>query len=379
MPETYLMSKCAGRSRRHPPTPKRISRKRHEPPRSPDSRAVKKARTFKDSPKKLAFYIDYSNAVHAVEIGKGKRTSKAKTEELACKHCVREPRKYFSQLKTQFERSGRINRKKRKGNCMIMEKDTDEAKKMRQALEQFAVAEKFKFTYRMAEKHMREDCSFEKGCSRDSIRRFIDNPANGWKQLYEGTTPLLTHKHRQDRINYAKDRLDEGEYRWHNHFEVDEKWFYGYCHGQKCKLPPGCRRPKKPLQSKRHIPKVMFLAVTALPQPEKGFNGKIGFFRVSEMKTAQRTSKYHKKGDKYHKDVEMDADKYRDMMVNKVFRAVRRKMPWAKELRCQQDGAAAHTGKNNLAKLNKAGARILTTSRSSPPCRSYSTNGKSTR
>ena len=30
-------------------------------------------------------------------------------------------------------------------------------------------------------------------------------------------------------------------------------------------------------------------------------------------------------------------------------------MPWAKNVRCQQDGAAAHTGKDNLNKLNIAG------------------------
>ena len=44
-------------------------------------------------------------------------------------------------------------------------------------------------------------------------------------------------------------------------------------------------------------------------------------------------------------------------MVNKVFPAARKKMPWAKKLRCQQDGAAAHTGKGNVEKLNIAGAR----------------------
>ena len=101
----------------------------------------------------------------------------------------------------------------------------------------------------------------------------------------------------------------------------------------------------------------MFLAATAQPRPDKGFNGKIGFFRVSEMHTAKRTSKYYKKGDKYHKDVPMDADKYLEMMQTKVFPAVRKKMNWATELRCQQDGAAAHTGKGNLVKLNKVGAR----------------------
>jgi hypothetical protein len=31
-------------------------------------------------------------------------------------------------------------------------------------------------------------------------------------------------------------------------------------------------------------------------------------------------------------------------------------MPWATSLRCQQDGASPHTGKQNVKKLNKAGA-----------------------
>ena len=53
----------------------------------------------------------------------------------------------------------------------------------------------------------------------------------------------------------------------------------------------------------------------------------------------------------------MDADKYNEIMLKKVFPAARRRMPWAKNLRCQQDGATPHVGKNNLKKLNAAGAR----------------------
>jgi DNA polymerase/3'-5' exonuclease PolX len=310
---------------------------------------------LKDTPQKLAFYIDYSNAIYAGEIGPGKKESKEKTEKLAKKHCVRNPVDYFRKLKNQIDDTGRLNRKKRTIDMMILEKPG--SAKMRQALEKFAVKEKFKFTNAMAEHHLRVKCGFGRGCSARSISRFINNPKNKWKQVYEGTVPLLKQRHLRARKVYARDRLKEGDDRWVDHFDVDEKWFYGYAHGQKCKVPPGHKRPKKPLQSKHNIPKVMFLAATALPRPDKGFDGKIGFFRVFEMKTAQRTSKYHAKGDKYEMDVTMDADKYREMMVKKVFPAARRKMPWAKTLRCQQDGAGAHTGKDNVNKLNTAGAR----------------------
>ena len=165
---------------------------------------------------------------------------------------------------------------------------------------------------------MRVTCGFGRGCSAESIRSFVNKPANSWKQVYEGTVPLFTDVHKKNRMRYARDYLRKGNTRWRDHFDVDEKWFYAYCTGQRCKVPPGHNRPKKPLHSKSHIPKCMFLAVTALPRPEKGFDGKIGFFRVSEMVTAKRTSKYHQRGDQYEKDVTMNAAKYLEMMTQKV-------------------------------------------------------------
>jgi hypothetical protein len=311
---------------------------------------------LKDSPKKLAFYVAYSNAVYAGEIGPGKRTSKAKSEELADKHSVRHPAQYFEQLNKQIAETGRLSRKKRTGDLMILEKDTEESTKMRKALETFAVQEKYKFTYEMAEVYMRVTCGVGRGCSAGSIRRFINNPANSWKRLYEGTVPLFTEKHKSNRMLYAHEHLANGDNRWRGNFEVDEKWFYAYCTGQKCKVPPGHKRPKKPLQSKRHIPKVMYLAATALPRPDKGFDGKIGLFRVCETVTAKRTSKYHQKGDEYEKDVTMTAEKYLKMLTEQVFPAARRKMKSARNLRCQQDGAAAHTGKHNVKNLDMSGA-----------------------
>ena len=52
----------------------------------------------------------------------------------------------------------------------------------------------------------------------------------------------------------------------------------------------------------------------------------------------------------------MNAAKYFKMMTQQVFPAARSKMPWAKSLRCQQDGASPHTGQQNVKKLNIAGA-----------------------
>ena len=268
-----------------PTTPRAGKRKRSSPPRSPDANQVVESGVFKDSPGKLAFYVDYSNAVYAGEIGPGKRTSRAMSDKLASEHSVRNPARYFNQLKKRFDETGRLNRRKRKGDMMILEKNTEESKKMRKALEAYAVFEKFKFTYEMAEAHMRVTCGFGRGCSATSLCDFINNSKNSWRQVYEGTVPLFTKVHKKNRMLYAREYLDKGNTRWQDNFDVDEKWFYGYCTGQRCKVPPGHRRPKKPLYSKSHITKCMFLAVTALPRPEYNFDGKIGFFRVSEKVT----------------------------------------------------------------------------------------------
>ena len=342
-----------------PTTPPRrqLPRKRKQPPRSPEADEAIESGCFKDSPQKLAFYIAYSNAIAAGEIGRGKRASKAKTEKLAQEHNVRYPRDYFCNLKKQVTgERGRINRKKREGDMMILERDTNESAEMRKALEDYALAQKFMFTYEDAEMHMRVKCGFNRGCSDDSIRRFINKPANGWKIVSRGTVPLLTEKQKKDRLDYALARLKEGDTRWIDHFDVDEKWFYGWAHGQKCKVPPEHARPKKPLQHKSHIPKVIFLVATAQPRPDKGFDGKIGFWEVTEKYTAKRSSKNHAKGDVYERPCTMTAEKYYEMMTQKVFPAARKRCRGQLSCAVSKTGWGPHTGKDNVNKLNIAGA-----------------------
>jgi hypothetical protein len=238
----------------------------------------------------------------------------------------------------------------------ILERNTEESERMREELLEYAVAQKFQFTYEDAEVHMRVTCGFSEGCSRNSIWRYITNPANGWKIVSSGTRPLLSKKHMKGRVAYARARLLEGDKRWFDHVDLDEKWFYAWTYG-KCKIPPGYDRPKKALQHKSHIKKVMFLAATALPRPEHDFDGKVGFWRVSEKYTAKNKSKNYARGQVYDKDTTMDAALYLKMMKEKVFPAIRRKMPWAKTVRAQHDKATPHVGQDNLNQLNIAGAK----------------------
>ncbi|XRB10187.1 Aste57867_9103 protein [Pycnococcus provasolii] len=99
----------------------------------------------------------------------------------------------------------------------------------------------------------------------------------------------------------------------------------------------------------------MFLCAVAKPRPEHGFNGLVGIWRVSETTVAKRTSKKRKKGDAYQKDVTMNGTRYAEFMKDKVFAAIREKMPWATCVTVQQDNATPHVKKGNADILKAAG------------------------
>ena len=126
------------------------------------------------------------------------------------------------------------------------------------------------------------------------------------------------------------------------------------CVLHRTEVPPGHNRLKKPLQSKSHIPKIMFLAVTALPRPEKGFDGKIGFFRVrdcnhkTEVQVPPEGRPIREGCRNGYRQVPGDDDTG-GVPSGALEDAV------GKRLRCQQDGASVHTGKQNVKKLNIAG------------------------
>ena len=74
---------------------------------------------------------------------------------------------------------------------------------------------------------------------------------------------------------------------WDNWVDLDEKWFYLWVNKGTLKLPPGYNQIKKCLQSRAHIPKVMFLSAIAKPDASKNFDGKIGIWRVADTYMAQ--------------------------------------------------------------------------------------------
>ncbi len=78
--------------------------------------------------------------------------------------------------------------------------------------------------------------------------------------------------------------------------------------GKKVRIFPRdlvARAPKA--QHKSHIPKVMFIVADSGPDPDHDFDGKLGIWRVSKPKTAQKRSKQHGKEETYSVDTTLDA------------------------------------------------------------------------
>ena len=156
----------------------------------------------------------------------------------------------------------------------------------------------------------------------------------------------------------------------------DEKWFYLMKDGAVCRVFPQFtvnestgeveRTVQMPADGsvyhKSRMPKVMFLAATARPRPEYGFDGKIGIWPFTLERKAKRsdarTGTVAGETD-ILESVTVNAEEYRKVMLKKdgVLDAMRSKMWWYKRgsgkpeagdtLYYQHDGARPHTAKVN--------------------------------
>ena len=66
---------------------------------------------------------------------------------------------------------------------------------------------------------------------------------------------------------------------------------------------------------------------------------------------------YKKKGEWYPEDCNMDGELFEELVKRDVIPAIQTKMPWAKEVAVQMDGAKPHTKAGVLTRLNALGAK----------------------
>ncbi|CAM9807864.1 unnamed protein product [Discosporangium mesarthrocarpum] len=147
---------------------------------------------------------------------------------------------------------------------------------------------------------------------------------------------------------------------------VDEKWFYVTKDGRGIYLHPEEDVPKPPrAQNKRFITKVMFLAAVARPRVISDgvwFDGKIGVWPIADTVAAMRSSKNRKKGTMMLKPTTINAERYKELMIDKVIPAIKARMPRppGHTIFVQQDDAKPHTGGGLMEAIQaKAGDSII--------------------
>jgi hypothetical protein len=131
---------------------------------------------------------------------------------------------------------------------------------------------------------------------------------------------------------------------------VDEKWFYLQQTKRSYYLSPNEPAPHRTCQSKRFIPKIMFMAAVARPRydPHRKcwFNGKIGIWPFITRERAVRNSKNRERGTIVTKPLEsIGRAECTEMMLQKVFPAIRSKFPLGAlgtPIRVQIDNAKPH-------------------------------------
>eukprot|EP00117_Sycon_ciliatum_P044524 scpid94515/ scgid32113/ len=201
--------------------------------------------------------------------------------------------------------------------------------------------------------------------------------------------PKLTLKHRRDRLSWAISRYDRRKKKFGDNNNIahgDEKWWYLMRDGSVCRVFPQTvvndkgetervvNMPADPrVYHKSRMPKVMFLAVTAKPRAEYGFDGKVGMWPFTVVRKAKRS--HAKTGTvagetDIIESVTVTAEEYRHTMLKKngVFCKLREKMWWFGKnagtpeagttlYYYQHDGARPHTAKANEAHWSRHGQK----------------------
>ena len=72
------------------------------------------------------------------------------------------------------------------------------------------------------------------------------------------------------------------------------------------------------------------------------FNGRLGMYRCARKKVAERNSKYHKQGDVYDEDCEVDGDMFYEIVTTQLIPDIYDKMADFDVVFVQMDGARPH-------------------------------------
>ena len=150
--------------------------------------------------------------------------------------------------------------------------------------------------------------------------------------------PFLTPEKKIARVNFCLSYLNEETGRFdpmYNTVHIDEKWFYIKKHHQRVYLTEEeyNDEDKVPVERghKRFGTKVMFLCAVARPRWDTDrnawFDGKLGIWPFVELVPALRDSKNRRAGTLETKPLNITAEIYKQMILEKVFPAIKENWP----------------------------------------------------
>ena len=185
----------------------------------------------------------------------------------------------------------------------------------------------------------------------------------GARRMARWIKPCLTQEQRLARLRWIVAHTRKVGRKWEfcdfeNTIHIDEKWFYLMKDAQKVWVLPEDGRPGAPkAQNKAFIKKLMFLAAVGRPHKRPNgskFNGLIGIWPFVRDGFAVRSSKHRAAREAELKLFSVDGNAWRDMMVEKVFPAVRNAYKHAKKhVVIQIDGAKPHTKSSIQASIEE--------------------------
>ena len=204
----------------------------------------------------------------------------------------------------------------------------------------------------LMKRRTQEQLSTVLGVSRSTVQRLVKK---GTLRCHTNTLkPFLTETNMMARYLMAQsfvNPLKPGEYQdMMDMIHVDEKWFFVTKDAQRFILADDEEDPQRTCKHKSHITKVMFFCAVArprfIPAMNQWWDGKLGIWPIGEWVPAKRSSVNREKGTLVWKNITVNREVYRDLLVEKLMPAILEKWPQAdrskRTIRIQQDGAKSH-------------------------------------
>ena len=163
--------------------------------------------------------------------------------------------------------------------------------------------------------------------------------------------PTFTEQNKYHRVEFClSERAEEGGlYKdFYDRVHIDEKWFYLTQIKERYYLAPGEEPPKRAIQSKSFIPKIMFLVAVARPRWDhdrnRMFDGKIGMWPFAQQVPAERNSVNRPRGTLEWKEMKVTKEVYRQFLHEKLVPAIKERFPRreGQTIYIQQDNARPH-------------------------------------